>query len=669
MRVVKPDVCHISDTIFEKNARMSITCIDLTDKYLATGSDDTNIKIWDIESLINNQPQNPKVLNYHHGSLQCISFLDKDTLISCSIDGMLAVWFNFQVVGSANSNFVPHDLAISNDKSVIALCNIHGDCNIYKMSKSPVLISTIFLDLPIKTICFDPLGQFIALLSTKELIIYDITKVDQPQPVQSFKKQIDKTSDEFTLKLSYSPDGQQLAVPSTFHSKLPACLLITRDLQETSLIHFSKVCLTCFSPKLYNRSFNNESVCSILATVSLDNYITLWMSCVYEPLCVIKESIFTNSISSMHWHNDGLSLAVSSLDGSVVFFNFTADELGEPLTEHEMAIYLQQQGIAKVSSAPISIKEIELLDAPVYSVQKVPVAPTTNSNNLKINKTAQKTTIGKDGKKRIQPTTTPLIQNTHQPTMVPVYDICLNKNESFILTSIKEQTAIEHGNCKYTVLNNTPDKNYSEIQVSHPEYEFKRILETDNILFITVIEEYLVTISVSHEMLIFTKSLRQIMLPVLLESQVFCITSFGNRFAMLNQLGTIDVYVVSSSGLKLESTCQIAPVLRNEHIIRIDLNNHIEITLITAKATYIYNRQLEKWMKSSASEFEVLNDRYEIKENNQINHILNSHSSLKSAATRQYLEVVFVNLEAVAIDKRGRQISILFIRLHHIFSK
>ena len=645
MRITKPNISHISDTVFKQEQRLTISTIDIIENYLATGSDDTNIKIWDIPLLLQNQVQTPKVLNYHHSSVVCVRFVDKDTLISISVDGMLAVWVNFQVVGTCSNAFIPHDLAISHDKALLAICNINGDCEIYKMAKSPIRISVIHLDYPIKSICFDPLKQFIALLSTREIAIYDITQVELPQLVQSFKKQIDKSTEFYSLKCSYSPDGQQLAVPNCLHSKLPVCLLLSRDLQETSLVGLvDSVTSTCFSPKLYNRSSFNQPICSIVAIVSNDDVLSLWISCSYKPLLIIRESLFDDAISDLQWHNDGLTLAISSLDGTVTLINFKIEELGVPLTEEETENYLKTQGISKVSSAPISLKEIELQRQALPVIPKVPLNKTAAPVQPQISQPVQqqKVTIGKDGKKRIQPTTQPLlppVPTQSQQTMVPIYDVTLQKDEKLILSPIKEQLQINHKGYEYTVINNMPDKNYSEIRVKTIGFEFKRILETDPILFISAIQDYILTISVTHELQLFSMTLCQIALPILLESQIFCFCKLDNSFAILTQRGIIEIYSVTKNGLKLHMQCELTPVLRNENIQRINLNAKLEIVLYTAKATFIYNEQLKKWMKSSASEFEILNDRYEIKDVAQISSILNAQGNLKSAATRQYLEV------------------------------
>ena len=645
MRVTKPNISHISDTVFEQNARLLIATLDIIDNVLATGSDDSKIKIWNLDVLLRNEFQSPKVLTYHHSSIVYLCFLDKDTLLSCSFDGMLAVWFDFQVVGSASNQFVPHSISLSSDKSLVAVSNINGDCNIYKMNKSPILVATIHLDVSIKSVCFDPLMQFIALLTTKELAIYDITHMDQPQLVQSFKKQIDKSSEYYALKLSYSPDGQLLAVPNCINTKLPVCLLISRDYQESSLVGLvSAPTQTAFSPKLYR---NNNTINSLLAVVSSDSVISLWISTSYKPLLIIKEVLFDDEISDLRWHNDGLILTASSVDGSVVLLSFNEQELGTPLTSEETVHYLRQQGISKVSSAPISLKEIEYMNTPVPTIQKVPLhQPKQSLQPQALQPPQQIESVTKDGKRRIQPITKPIIQpNTQGPTMVPIYDVILKQDSKVILTPIKEQLSVIINNTIYSVANNTPDKSYATLSLKSAKDQMTRIIETDDIYYISSIsDKYIMTLSTSNELIVYSLCFMQLTLPILFDSQIFCCCQDGQKLAFLTQRGNIDLYTIShdyTELLSLELQCDVTPVLRSsqENIIQMAIINNDTITVQTNKSNFIYNKRLSKWMRSSGSKMEIMNDRYLIKNEQELRMVLNAEGIIKSEATRCYLEV------------------------------
>ena len=667
MLITKPDLEHLTDTLYKNTETSMLSTIDVYGNHIAVGYDDSTIKIFDKASLLTNATTTPQSLNYHHNSVMFVRFIDSNTLVSGSIDGMIAVWNNsnnFQVVGTVSNPFQVDDLSVSLDKSKIAVCTIKGNCNIYKMAKSPILISSIHCDFPIKSVCFDPLMQFIAILTTKELEIYDITQLDQPQKSKSIKKMIDKSVELFSLKLSYSPDGQQLAVPNCMNSKLPVCTIFNREMEETHLFgHSSSIAIASFSPKLYNRSSINQSTCSILALACNDGSISIWMSCNFQPWVVISESLFDDSITELSWHNDGLLLIASSLDGTLALFSFTAAEFGNPLSEDEATHFLAKQGISKVSSAPISQLEIELQQKKIPIVEKVPINTKTVTPNTTIVSTVSATpttalnapvvsqqteTRDKNGKRKITPKTISAVpSNAKNPDLVPIYDIVLKSDDKLILTPIKEQLEIEHKQNKYKVVNNAPEKHFSELRVHGPSIEFKRIIESEAIQYITAINDYILCISIHHELQIFSLSLRQIALPILFDSQVFCICTKDNLFAVLTQLGIIQVFHVEH-GLKLIQECAIGPVLRKETIKRIELTSSYDIELITNKATYTFNKLLKKWAKKSASNFEILNDRYQIQNEKQVFSILNAQSNMRSAATRQYFEVLLTNIETIA---------------------
>eukprot|EP00834_Sanchytrium_tribonematis_P008426 NODE_986_length_2785_cov_0.586001.p1 type:complete len:645 gc:universal NODE_986_length_2785_cov_0.586001:2483-549(-) len=644
MRLLKPDISHVMDTIFQQGNRMPISSIDLLENFVATASEDTFIKIWDLENLVSNQIQSPKVLNYHQSGVNCVRFIDKDSMISCSSDGTLAQWFNFQVSGSISTGFEILDIAVSSDKSMIATCSITGDCIIYKLEKSPIQISVIHVEYPIKCLSFDPLKQFLTLLTTKELEIYDITQVKSPQLVQSFKKQIDRNFESLKFKLSYSPDGQLLAAPNCLSSKSPICLLIDRDMEETALVgHNENVICAAFSPKLYNRESLGDSICSIIATVSHDSVISFWMSCSYQPLLVIRETLFDDTILDISWHTDGLTVAICSNDGTVLLIKFSENELGRPLSEHEKEVHLLKKGISKVSSAPISLEELKLRNQPLPMVPKTaltpPVIPQDAASNVEVIQT-QKVTIGKDGKKRIQPVVASSVpKNTSllSKVDVPIYDIRLKSDDRLLLGSISVQTSVRLENVLFEIFNNSPEKNYCELRTNGI---VGRIIESAPIIYLTHIESKLIAINEANELLIFSKNLRQLYLPIILDGALFCFCQKQDHFGILNQKGVIEIYSISDK-VVLKLRCNIIPLLNNsEKIQRIELTNSFALIVHTYKASFRYDLDIKKWIRVSASSFEILNDCYDIKEDNSIFTILNAKSNMRKAATRAYLEVI-----------------------------
>lgn len=67
-----------------------------------------------------------------------------------------------------------------------------------------------------------------------------------------------------------------------------------------------------------------------VAIGSRDRSLSVWLTSLKRPLVVIHE-LFTHSVLDASWSPCGLRLAACSWDGSVVFVEFTQQELGQPL--------------------------------------------------------------------------------------------------------------------------------------------------------------------------------------------------------------------------------------------------------------------------------------------------------------------------------------------------
>lgn len=90
--------------------------------------------------------------------------------------------------------------------------------------------------------------------------------------------------------------------------------------------------------KKQSGSSKPQQYCCV-AIGSRDRSLSVWLTSLKRPLVVIRE-LFTHSVLDASWSPCGLRLAACSWDGSVVFIEFTQQELGQPLDPAEQVCYL-----------------------------------------------------------------------------------------------------------------------------------------------------------------------------------------------------------------------------------------------------------------------------------------------------------------------------------------
>jgi protein HIRA/HIR1 len=67
-----------------------------------------------------------------------------------------------------------------------------------------------------------------------------------------------------------------------------------------------------------------------VAIGSRDRSLSVWSTSLKRPLVVIHE-LFVSSVLDISWSSCGMCLCACSKDGTIVFIEFTEQELGQPL--------------------------------------------------------------------------------------------------------------------------------------------------------------------------------------------------------------------------------------------------------------------------------------------------------------------------------------------------
>ena len=203
----------------------------------------------------------------------------------------------------------------------------------------------------VQGVTFDPIKKFIASLSSDRTLrlfnlhtgmtcvssVSKITAADQTQ----FKAFKDETLPSFFRRLSYSPDGRILVVPSGQYK-------LDSDTTANCTYVFSRACLfkpvlylptldkpsvlVRFNPRLYQLNPDTQSVFKlpyrmIYAVAALDT-VFLYDTQRAEALAVIGQ-IHYATLTDMTWSSDGRLLVISSMDSYCTVVLFSEGELGE----------------------------------------------------------------------------------------------------------------------------------------------------------------------------------------------------------------------------------------------------------------------------------------------------------------------------------------------------
>lgn len=150
------------------------------------------------------------------------------------------------------------------------------------------------------------------------------------------------------------------------------------------------------------KSNKSQQYCCV-AVGSRDRSLSVWMTALQRPLVVIHD-LFEDSILDLSWSSHGYILLACSVDGTVVSLQFSANELGTPLTEDDKnSLYQRMYGksanfdMTAHASKEMIIENVELLNVtndkpkpPVFpliaeQIQKSNFNSTSTTNSTSIN--------------------------------------------------------------------------------------------------------------------------------------------------------------------------------------------------------------------------------------------------------------------------------------------
>lgn len=270
----------------------------------------------------------------------------------------------------------------------------------------------------VKGIVFDPANKFFVTASddrTVRIFRYyrrfnDATsnnyEFQMEQIVMDPFKKSPLTS--YFRRMSWSPDGQHIAVPNATNGPVTSVVIINRGnwATDVSLIGHEAPCEVCsFSPRIFRLENSKDKFTTILASGGQDRTLAIWSTALTRPL-LVAEDIVQNSITDICWAPNGESLFLSSLDGSITCVTFEPGELGQVVSEDvndsQLTRYCgtRDSAIFPESTEQLQLEKLAELAVPTSSaIAAAPVAQTKSTvlQNESLPKTLDPLPISSDG--------------------------------------------------------------------------------------------------------------------------------------------------------------------------------------------------------------------------------------------------------------------------------
>lgn len=368
-----------------------------TNTKIVTAGKDGSLSIWSLLELKNLNSKlsidNVKPLytfKYHDCliSLAKWSPSDPNTLISCDDNGNLYInnftegkqtysdnhklIYPILEADFSSSTFV--DGSWSNNGKLFAWSTANGKIHIYDTIKHTYQELTTLdhseKSLIQRSVAFDPTNNFLVSLGDDTLIyLYQFQEDSasgnyQFRLIHKISKLINKTPLNVKYKrISWSPDGEFIPVPTASKNQTSLISLISRSQHWTNKVSLVGHDLNCevvkFNPKTYttavdevkvkNEAINylnrapqieksqqidkqDENLFQIIATAGSDKTLVVWNTSKDSPIFVIKD-IVSRPIVDLCWDKTGDTLLLATLDGLLVVVKFEKSELGNEIKE------------------------------------------------------------------------------------------------------------------------------------------------------------------------------------------------------------------------------------------------------------------------------------------------------------------------------------------------
>ncbi|KAK4689347.1 protein HIRA/HIR1, partial [Tremellales sp. Uapishka_1] len=185
----------------------------------------------------------------------------------------------------------------------------------------------------VKGVCWDPVGNYLATQSDDKTVkIWDTGDWSLVQSVgRPFERSPQST---FFRRLSWSPDGAFIAASNAMNGPVFVAAVIEREgwSSEISFVgHENTIQVAAFNPRLFFRAQDEPSRATASCMVALgadDLSISIWRNTLHKPIVVLRE-LFGRQLLDLCWSNDGYHLYGASADGTICAITFEPSEFPE----------------------------------------------------------------------------------------------------------------------------------------------------------------------------------------------------------------------------------------------------------------------------------------------------------------------------------------------------
>ncbi|XP_055641271.1 protein HIRA homolog isoform X2 [Toxorhynchites rutilus septentrionalis] len=328
------------------------------------GNDSGRVVIWNLLPVVNEEAEKnknvPRMLcqmDNHLACVNCVRWSGSGTMLaSCADDKLIMIWKK-SVGGSffGTSKMAEYwrcistlrghagdvlDLAWSPQDRFIASCSVDNTVIIWDAKQFPTILQVMKGHTGlVKGVTWDPVGKFVASQSDdRTLKIWKTSNFSLFKTITEPFEECGGTT--HILRLSWSPDGQYLVSAHAMNGGGPTAQIIERDgwkCDKDFVGHRKAVTCVRFHNSILKRTApktNKSQQYCCLAVGARDKSLSVWLTALQRPLVVIHD-LFQDSILDLSWSHDGYILLACSGDGHVACLQFSAEELGTPLSEED----------------------------------------------------------------------------------------------------------------------------------------------------------------------------------------------------------------------------------------------------------------------------------------------------------------------------------------------
>jgi len=463
-----PDINRLLSTLSSHEGSVLCTRFSHNGKYLASAGDDAHVCIYEHKPVSaasmygtnllnldgngdNNADNNKskavenwqriKILRGHNLDVVGLAFAPTDTfLASCSLDRdtPIVIW-NIDATSLASTNSMvlrPHKV-IGKDVHQSAVKGIAWDpvySYLVSSGDDPAICVwntedwSLVKKLGVESGIFGAVGT-----SEAE---------NEKNSGQSFYDLHPELTAQLSLfrRVSFAPDGSHLCCTNANMSGKPIAAMISRNgwcvsgdgaanlVGHKQAIVSSRHCSAFFSfgNAGSNENGNNNGKASnlkygtLVACGDKRGFLSVWSTRKSRPIFKLQCSEQRNTITDIAWSNNGEFLMVTNLDGTVVCLQFSADEIGDKLSDEDCKkIFQKKYGIEDIHNVANSQKSKLVENNLLADLEITENSGSAVAKEVKINGTSHINTpkvTRKGGKKRIRPQLITL--STEKPTKI-----------------------------------------------------------------------------------------------------------------------------------------------------------------------------------------------------------------------------------------------------------